>query len=336
MGCKCCTCSKESIGSNELKKLYGTNPNWMEQYQYLIGHKKLTDLIVPASHDSGTYQIESMAKDISRCQQKSIYRQLEMGVRYLDIRYGKTSDKKYDVYVMHGPAVSISFRDALMEVIYFLNHYPKEFIIIKIQQEWKETTTEQRDFVIELIYELLFDKMITKQDKWFDIKTVTLNDILYNQKNILLCADKNIINRKKQELYTEQDFKKLCNKNSKVGIWYQEQILYDCWFNTECQNKLLENIKQNFDEVNQAREMTNRSERFDNIHVSQFILSAQFSPKNLMKFIGGCKNANVVDMTMNLNKNKDLLRFCIEHMNETMINYILMDFVDFQPCLIKY
>ena len=89
----------------------------MEEFQDLIGHKRLTELIVPASHDSGTYQVNSMGSSLAKCQQTSIFRQLEFGCRLVDIRYGKNGKGKKDLVVMHGPSISITFYDAIMEVL---------------------------------------------------------------------------------------------------------------------------------------------------------------------------------------------------------------------------
>ena len=81
-----------------------------------------------------------------------------------------------------------------------------------------ETTTDQRDYVIELLYDKLFDKMITRKDKWFDVNYVTLNNIIEHKKQVLICADVNIINRKKEEL-SQKKFAELKKINSKIGIW---------------------------------------------------------------------------------------------------------------------
>ena len=54
--------------------------------------------------------------------------------------------------------------------------------MIKIQQEWKQVPVEQRNYVIELFYSLFKDRMITSDDKWFDMKSVTLGMVMENKK----------------------------------------------------------------------------------------------------------------------------------------------------------
>ena len=93
MGC-CYTCNLYNTECREQLALYGNNPNWMEIYAKKLKDKKIINLIVPGTHDSGTYRVFNVIKDVAKCQNFSIKRQLELGIRYLDIRYSAKSKKK--------------------------------------------------------------------------------------------------------------------------------------------------------------------------------------------------------------------------------------------------
>ena len=72
--------------------------------------------------------------------------------------------------------------------------------MIKLQQEWNKPSVEQKNYIISLFHKWFPGKIINSDDTWFDLKTVTLGQIIDNNKNILICADKNLINKKSAEL----------------------------------------------------------------------------------------------------------------------------------------
>ena len=52
-----------------------------------IGDRPLKDIVIPGSHDAGTYVMQnSIDNNSSQCQEISILQQLEEGSRYLDLR----------------------------------------------------------------------------------------------------------------------------------------------------------------------------------------------------------------------------------------------------------
>ena len=55
---------------------------------------KLRDIIIPATHDSNTTNLEGkLLIPFSLCQKLNIYEQLNFGVRYLDLRYCMNTEK---------------------------------------------------------------------------------------------------------------------------------------------------------------------------------------------------------------------------------------------------
>ena len=58
---------------------------------------QIRDLIIPGSHGANTHDLDTPKLLVSfvKCQKLSVLKQLEMGIRYLDIRYGITNKKVF-------------------------------------------------------------------------------------------------------------------------------------------------------------------------------------------------------------------------------------------------
>jgi hypothetical protein len=189
MGC-CYTCNLYNTDSRAQHQLYGNNSQWMKDYLPFLKDKKVIELTFVGSHDSGTYRAHGILQDLAICQNISIKSQLELGIRYLDLRYAARGKRPKDVWVYHGPTPSIKFENALLEIAYFLKNSPEEFITVKMQQEGK-TNVDQKNFIISLLHKLFSGRMVTSKDKWWNLETVTLGQVLQNKKNLWICADAN-------------------------------------------------------------------------------------------------------------------------------------------------
>lgn len=97
---------------------------WMSQVD---GNKYLYELSIPGTHDSGT---EGVNPGLSKCQNFGIKRQLQDGIRFLDIRLGE------DMRVYHGSDYcNISFTDVLNDCNDFLSEHPEEAVLMSIKGE---------------------------------------------------------------------------------------------------------------------------------------------------------------------------------------------------------
>ena len=95
----------------------------------------LLDLSIPGTHDSGTYDAKSSAY---RCQEKSVRQQLEMGVRFLDIRVGDAG--KGQMHIWHGGKdgdCHINLKSFVDDIITFLKLHPKEAVICCFKVEYQ-------------------------------------------------------------------------------------------------------------------------------------------------------------------------------------------------------
>jgi len=101
---------------------YAHSSSWMKA---LDSSKRLTSLILPGSHNSGSFITKDPLGPVGRfvqCQEHSFYRQLMSGVRSLDIRVSlfKTGDGVYELWCAH-TFLTVPFERALFEAQWFVS-----------------------------------------------------------------------------------------------------------------------------------------------------------------------------------------------------------------------
>ena len=108
----------------------GLEKQWMQYYGDVLGKLCLTELTLPCTHDSGTYQPVSTAlQSFIRTQSMSLQDQLNLGIRVLDLRIGQNSPGNY--IISHDQfRTQYSLRDALQEIVGFINSTGKEIVIL--------------------------------------------------------------------------------------------------------------------------------------------------------------------------------------------------------------
>jgi len=101
---------------------------WMKDMPFL-GDRPLRDIVIPGSHDAGTYLMENrIDNNSSQCQEISVLEQLKAGARYLDLRSWKADDEEYWMY--HGSVwTHVKLADVLKDIRTFLHDYDGEIVI---------------------------------------------------------------------------------------------------------------------------------------------------------------------------------------------------------------
>lgn len=118
-----------------------SNLKWMKD---IPDNTKLTELSMPGTHDTmALYGIEYAV-----CQKLTLEKQLESGIRALDIRCRHIEDK---FAIHHGAYFQKIMFGAVLEIIAnFLRSNPTEFIIMRVKQEYKpENNKKTFDEVFE-------------------------------------------------------------------------------------------------------------------------------------------------------------------------------------------
>ncbi len=154
--------------------------DWMSQDSRVIQNKRLAEIAIPGTHDSGTAGIGGdTGHTVAATQQKSIPDQLEDGIRYFDLRADEYSGKSCadgsDFYVFHGDGalryLSYRFNDVLRGIRNFLDDpsHSKEIIIIDMQQISAGNSGNEAVFfrsVQEMLQPYLMDNRIDSYQWW--------------------------------------------------------------------------------------------------------------------------------------------------------------------------
>jgi hypothetical protein len=120
-----CLCLRNSVPAHS-----GPVPDhssWMQDRLPVLGGRKLSELILPASHDAGMYRSNPMGWGQTQC--LSIYGQLAYGVRWFDLR-PRWTGKKFVIH--HGAATGPDFSEVLADVKRFAQENHHELIILKL------------------------------------------------------------------------------------------------------------------------------------------------------------------------------------------------------------
>lgn len=125
--------------------------NWMDLVK---GAKHLNNLSIPGTHDSGS---RTPASDASRLktQTRSIGKQLNDGIRFLDIRAGYTNNE----FALYHESVSLNltFQSVLDTCTKFLANHPRETIIMSLKREDGAPSSGNTD---GLTFQERFDKYV--------------------------------------------------------------------------------------------------------------------------------------------------------------------------------
>ena len=205
-----------------IHKNYRVNP-WMEN---VSDDRLITTLSIPGTHDSGaTHSIFDVA---GKCQDLDIKTQLEIGVRFFDIRLQQVNDKFNVVHSFVDQ--KLDFEDVVEDMVDFIEDYPSEFLLVSIKED-ASSKNSYKDFQSLLLSyldeeEFCFDSTLPKTLKeargkiyilsrfsstigidayigWQDSTTFTLND-LYVQDNYSI----DDINTKKKDIENTINFAK--------------------------------------------------------------------------------------------------------------------------------
>ena len=165
-----------------------TGSNWMSS---LPNDKKLCELNIPGTHDSGTKYTTALASGIvASCQNYSIDKQLTKGIRYFDIRINA------DLIVNHGGVNCyknvitinknrLTLSHVLKTIEKFLEKNPTEAVIVQIKKEG----SSKKDFRTEVNSELeKYEKFYRYKDisaKKLSLKDVRGHFIVFDRSNTL-------------------------------------------------------------------------------------------------------------------------------------------------------
>ena len=109
---------------------------------------RLNSLTIPGTHDSGA--LHSIAEISGKCQTLSIKEQLQIGVRFLDIRLQLVNN---ELKVVHSFVDQMTdFEDTLNDMVTFIRENPSEFLLVSIKED---ASPKRSDLAFEDVLETM-------------------------------------------------------------------------------------------------------------------------------------------------------------------------------------
>ncbi len=176
-----------------------TFADWMS---YLNEDTKMTDVIMPGSHDAGCVDMNNMYST----QMSGFYDQLVVGTRYFDVRVWKR-DGKFGF--VHGnsdsygtsKASDLIVKEELQDIKDFLIANPTEIVILDMQHTWQESEQESLDLFLEVLGR---DNCLTTEDFAGSIADVTVGDMRSLGKNVIIVHKNETIVSKDDAVFSRE------------------------------------------------------------------------------------------------------------------------------------
>lgn len=321
--CNICTCLSCCGYNNRRYPISQINKNWMEKLAKMNPSIKLRDAIIPGTHNSGTYTIEQKrcCSSLAITQNKSIYGQLLLGARLLDLRVAGHGSAKDSLYIQHGPIRGALFVEAVNDVLRFITENPNETVFFGIDIEFGfSLTNDQLNYLYEMIKDKLGKYAVSEEEMKtsYNIQKVTIREAYTSRKKVLVLVQGSL------RAFTVPSGGK---PDFSWGYLAKDFFLDSKWYNTNDRDDLFNEALWNIQDKQKIRH------RFIN---TQMMLSGQGgSVPDLVTLILGCNTLRVDNLTSDLIDQNELEFFMREfsRMNWNMIWY---DFIDFSPYLTKF
>lgn len=134
--------------------------DWMSK---ISSDMLISEINIPGSHDSCTQHVDFPY--LSRCQNMSVYEQLHIGIRFIDIRVEQVGDKLRLVHAIskcykdarHKQALDLN--DILDDCFLFLENHPTETIIMSLKRDNGGSSEDA--------FDTFFKNYLYSEDPWY-------------------------------------------------------------------------------------------------------------------------------------------------------------------------
>lgn len=231
-----------SYGSTEGKNNNFNLKTWMTYYWDCIKYLLLKEIIMPGTHDSATgimsktnaqRSSDGLAPTVvpasamvqwCKTQDLTIAKQLEIGVRFFDLR--PSVEKNNVVYLSHG-LLGEKLSDVLRDIANFCRENPRELIIIKVKgfpdQKCKKKNLNR--ILIQELYAPLKGLLVSSSDLRNSLPLSKFSDIVSGGRNIVVIFDARVKNKYTAKLMQAE----LRNNN---WLFNGDDVLESPWGNT--------------------------------------------------------------------------------------------------------
>lgn len=181
---------------HQLKTSSGvSNESWMKENWEFIKDKKFGELVIPGTHDSGTYKLTwGTGGDTAKTQTNSIGDQLKDGIRYFDLRVREASHRGCadpSVWWLYHTWDSYRLQVALDEIKAFLSKpgNEKEVIILDFQDtKIIYDDGRARDVLLGMVQDKLGPYLAKKDGTWSWQKATT-NELVSKNKRVIVLLE---------------------------------------------------------------------------------------------------------------------------------------------------
>lgn len=162
--CNCCqfACCIPTIPAIDFP--ISLHPDWMGNLVQSRPDITLRDMVLPGTHDSGSYSIETFNpfSAVGRTQNVSVVEQLHRGARFLDLRIAGAGK---NVNIFHGCLKGGLFERVLDDITLFCQDFPGEFIVLHVVAEYdRPFTGAQKKAALDVMKQSLGDKLYVEDD----------------------------------------------------------------------------------------------------------------------------------------------------------------------------
>ena len=273
--------------------------NWMSNINDEV---LVNEVIIPGSHDAGTYKMNWLGET----QQFDIDKQLEMGVRYFDIRVNKTDDGKYLIF--HSIINGVEFLPILNSIKEFIIDNPSETLLLDFQHFNGNSQEDVYNFITEYLYDN--DLLVVNDTQLTDLQFINQLKMKDTRgKCIIFWGDRS------------SDLSNYLFLRNNDSCSYDEMCLnsyYDSDYHGKDYNYLTENgYPIYFDNI--IDKMTNEGKGI-------FVLQAQLTDSKLIfgPYSKEKTNSKKISNYINAFKDKEELKY---------LNVIMRDFIDVNKCI---
>lgn len=289
--------------------------NWISKNNF--DKLSLKQLIVPGTHNSGTYQLNLKSKSTdpnfpkilnktvnkwAKTQNLTIYEQLCSGARYLDFRIKKENDK---LLLIHG-LTGIRLETVFEEVMRFSIEEPNEPIMIDCNHIYFNIEDyENNENLTPRIIKDNIEKQICEEIE--NAATIIFKNKLVN-------------NNIRFDMPLNQVVGKIWLFTTKGERFFRSSSFRSWWANTDNEKELKEYVDSTiFDE--------------NKMNISQFILTIQ--PKTIIASYLNPFNKDTLEYYVKHKVNKNIQDMLISLKNKH-VNVILVDFIESIPDILNW
>lgn len=309
-----------------MQSLGYSNENWIGQLAMHDPQLSLRTIIIPSSHNSASSTIRKskLLSGAARCQNLSITEQLKLGIRFFDIRVGKTGDNNTDFKVVHGIFTGEDVLNVFSEIIVFLKLHPHEFIFIDLINEHGRglTNGQKRSFFTYLI-QSLGELTVKGTDKDFpDFKPAfaKIGKLSFDHRCLFITVDPSFYNFE----YDGKIMKGTEMRN--LGFFNRSTLMKNKWHNKDDVEDLIH------ENLNFVKENSTCDHRYI---VNQFSLTPNTEAKGVLKMFLNPKNLMVKNGVKKMLEGNRLHKI-IRQETDLKWNFLWFDYVDLIPKLIDY